>query len=211
MTVATRREREQQMRRDAILEAAKELFRDKGFESTTVDEIAALAELGKGTIYSYFKSKDEIYIAILESEFEVLEKWMVEAIENSTTAEDALSKLYDTFIKYNRERRGFIKALFVQVDQQPSVGMAEILRGLKGKTAEWTRLVGQVLQGGIDRGESDSFDVERMAKVVIGLILGLIVQSEMGQIKEDLSNYRDTLFRLILKGIIHDESVLAER
>jgi hypothetical protein len=58
MTVATRREREQHMRRETILDAGRKLFKDKGFEATTVDEIAALAELGKGTIYSYFKSKD---------------------------------------------------------------------------------------------------------------------------------------------------------
>ena len=121
MTVATRREREQHMRRETILDAARKLFKDKGFEATTVDEIAALAELGKGTIYSYFKSKDEIYIAILETEFEVLKEWMNQAIANATSAVNALNNLYETFIQYNRERRGFIEAVFVQVDQQTSI------------------------------------------------------------------------------------------
>ena len=67
-------------------------------------------------------------------------------------------------------------------------------------------MVSKVLQWGIERGEFEQFEVDKMAKAVIGLILGLIIQSEMGQIKEDLSTYRDTLFRLILEGIIKRHS-----
>jgi AcrR family transcriptional regulator len=201
LTVATRREREQLIRRETIIEAARKLFQDKGYELTTVEEIAAMAELGKGTIYSYFKSKDEIYIAILESEFAVLEERMNEAIVNFTTAENALKNLYETFIQYNQERRGFIKAIFLQIEQQPSLKMTEIVRGLKEKSAQWSRSIACVLQKGIDNGEFEEFIVERMANTVIAIILGLIVQSEMGQINEDLSSYRGTLFQLLLGGI----------
>ncbi len=63
MSVTKRRLRVQMMRRDLILDAAGKLFQEKGYETTTIYEIAALAELGKGTIYSYFKSKEEVYIA----------------------------------------------------------------------------------------------------------------------------------------------------
>jgi AcrR family transcriptional regulator len=201
LTVATRREHEQLLRRETIIEAARKLFQDKGYDLTTVEEIAVMAELGKGTIYSYFKSKDEIYIAILESEFAILEERMNRVIVNFTTAENALKKLYETFIQYNQERRGFIKAIFLQIEQQPSLKMTEIVCGLKEKSAKWSGLVAYVLQKGIDNGEFEEFIVERMANAIIGLILGLIVQSEMGQIKEDLSSYRDTLFHLLLGGI----------
>ncbi len=205
MTVASRREREQQIRRETIIEAARKLFHDKGYELTTVEEIAVMAELGKGTIYSYFKSKDEIYIAILESEFAVLEERMKQAIEDSTTAENALHKLYETFIQYNQERPSFIKAIFLQVEQYPSLKVTDIVKGLKEKTTEWSKLVGRVLQKGIDNGEFEDLSVEKMANTVIGMVLGLIIQLEMGLIKEDLSSYRDTLFRLLLDGISRRE------
>lgn len=61
----TRKEREKQLRKTEILEAAKKLFSQKGFLLTTLDEIAVAAEFGKGTIYNYFTSKDEIYIEII--------------------------------------------------------------------------------------------------------------------------------------------------
>ena len=50
-----------------ILKAAVDLISERGFERTTVDEIAARANVGKGTIYLYFKNKEEIFIDIIEN------------------------------------------------------------------------------------------------------------------------------------------------
>lgn len=56
----TRRERERLTRKKEIIDAAQGLFFSKGFENTTMDEIADRAEFGKPTLYTYFKSKEEI-------------------------------------------------------------------------------------------------------------------------------------------------------
>ncbi len=201
MTVSTRREREQQIRRESIIEAAQVLFEKKGFEQTTVDEIAAEAELGKGTIYSYFKSKEEIYIAILEKRLDFLEQKMKEAVANPKSASDALYGLYDAFIEYHRERKGFIDTLFVQVDEQILYRLGGVVGGLKSKASVWMEIVGSMIQWGIERGEFCQVDVERISKTIVGMILGLIIQFEMGQINEDLAGYRDAVFRLIFDGI----------
>lgn len=198
MTVASRREREQQMRREVILDAARQLFKEKGFETTTVDEIANLAELGKGTIYSYFKGKDQIYVAILEKGLDILKERMDLAIQNPGSTMDALAKLYDIFIQFHSERRGFIEALF----QQTSIGLGEVVQGLKNKSNEWTELVSRLLEWGIERGEIVPCEVEKVAKVIIGLILGIIIQAETGQIGEDLRDYRTTVFQVTLEGLI---------
>lgn len=201
MTVASRREREQQMRREVIMVAAQKLFGQKGFELTTVDEIAAEAELGKGTIYSYFKSKDEIYIAILEKGLEILRERMNRVIAEGKSATETLYGLYDTFIQYHRERHGLIETLFMQVDEQVFIRLGDLVRGLKNKSSEWVELVSRVLQAGITGGEFVSFDVDKMAKTIIGLILGIILQYEMGRINEDLDDYRQAIFQLAMYGI----------
>src|SRR5262245_51077580 len=61
---ATRREREREERRHQILEAAANVFKSKGFAAATMDDVAAAAELSKGTLYLYFKSKDDLYLAL---------------------------------------------------------------------------------------------------------------------------------------------------
>ncbi len=66
MSVASRRERERAERRANILRAAEKLFFSKGFAETTMGEIAAEAELSKGTLYLYFKNKDELFLALSE-------------------------------------------------------------------------------------------------------------------------------------------------
>lgn len=64
MSVASRRERERAERRAGIMEAAARLFRRQGIAATTMDEIAAEAELSKGTLYLYFANKDELFLAV---------------------------------------------------------------------------------------------------------------------------------------------------
>jgi YD repeat-containing protein len=64
MSVANRREREREERRAQIVLAAANVFKSKGFSASTMDDIATEAELSKGTLYLYFKSKDELFLAI---------------------------------------------------------------------------------------------------------------------------------------------------
>lgn len=66
----SRKEREKRFRRSEILSAAIPLFAEKGYENTTIDDIAEKAEFGKGTIYNYFGSKEDIYWGILEEIFQ---------------------------------------------------------------------------------------------------------------------------------------------
>lgn len=61
----SRKDREKNLRRQEILHSAVKLFAEKGFSTTTIDDIAAAAEFGKGTIYNYFQSKEDIYFEII--------------------------------------------------------------------------------------------------------------------------------------------------
>lgn len=64
MGITDRRAREKEQRRNDIIDAAERIFFIKGFEEATIDEVAELAELSKGTIYLYFKSKNDLALAI---------------------------------------------------------------------------------------------------------------------------------------------------
>ena len=60
MTVAARREREREARRNRILDAAERVFFDNGFDAAKMEDVAEAAQLGKGTLYLYFKTKDDL-------------------------------------------------------------------------------------------------------------------------------------------------------
>jgi TetR/AcrR family transcriptional regulator, repressor of fatR-cypB operon len=67
----TRRDRERQLRRQEMLEAAKSVFAEKGYDKATLDEVAERAEFGKGTLYNYFPGgKEEILFAIFDEVYD---------------------------------------------------------------------------------------------------------------------------------------------
>jgi AcrR family transcriptional regulator len=64
MGITERKHREKEQRRQQIMVAAKKLFASKGFSRATIEEIAKEAELSPGTLYLYFKNKDELFAAL---------------------------------------------------------------------------------------------------------------------------------------------------
>ncbi|HLP58774.1 MAG TPA: TetR/AcrR family transcriptional regulator [Candidatus Deferrimicrobium sp.] len=74
MSISDRREREKTQRRNTIIDAAETLFFSKGFANTTMDEVAEIVELSKGTLYLYFKSKEELYVALIQRAMDILKE-----------------------------------------------------------------------------------------------------------------------------------------
>ncbi|MDJ0784286.1 MAG: TetR/AcrR family transcriptional regulator [Desulfosarcinaceae bacterium] len=64
MGIRERKERERERRRQQIMVAAKRVFAEKGFNKATMEDIAKEAELSPGTLYLYFKNKDELYASL---------------------------------------------------------------------------------------------------------------------------------------------------
>ena len=96
----TRKERERAGRRKAIIDAAEELFGAKGFENTTMEEIAEKAEFGKPTLYSYFKGKDEILFRVHMRRHGVKVAGFREAIEAETTGYGKLRALGGAYYRF---------------------------------------------------------------------------------------------------------------
>lgn len=82
MQATSRKEREKELRRRQILEAAEEVFRRKGYQATTMDEVAEEAEFSKGTLYLYFGSKFALF---------------------SELSNEVLAKVYEAFTKISEE------------------------------------------------------------------------------------------------------------
>ena len=95
MTTRLRREREKAVRRETILDAARGVFAEKGLLASTIDEIAERAEVAKGTIYLYFKSKDEMFTALLNEGLALVGKRFSEAVDLALPADENLRRLCD--------------------------------------------------------------------------------------------------------------------
>lgn len=97
MGVQERREREREARRQAVLEAARELVREQGFNATTTKQIAARCELSEATLFWYFRSKDEILTSLLFEGIDFMARGVRRIVESGTPAEETLRGLWEFF------------------------------------------------------------------------------------------------------------------
>jgi len=109
MGVRERRGREEQTRFGEILLAAEKVFAERGYYQARMDDIAETAELSKGTLYYYFKSKDEIYLHLLDREAKKIREEMERRISDESSFLEALEETISFYFEYFERHEGYLK------------------------------------------------------------------------------------------------------
>lgn len=112
MGIIDRREREKEQRRNAIIDAAEKLFSSKGVANTTMDEVAEMVELSKGTLYLYFKNKEELFCAIVQRGLDILEKNLIAASEKGNDALEKLHSMSQAYFSFCRQFPFYFSVIF---------------------------------------------------------------------------------------------------
>ena len=111
MGIAERKEREKQQRKEEIVHAAEEVFFSKGFEMATMDDIAEVAELSKGTLYLYFKSKDDLHLAVARRGMLLLREQTNKAVDKGGNAIEILERMGWACVDFSRSHPDHLKAI----------------------------------------------------------------------------------------------------
>jgi len=119
MGIAERKEREKQLRREEIVLAAEKVFFSKGFDLSTMDDIAEQAELSKGTLYLYFKSKEDLHMAVARKSIRLLRAVTLQATEGSGTALEKLGRMGRACIAFSRSDPDRMKAIMTLEEMEP--------------------------------------------------------------------------------------------
>ena len=111
MGVKERKEREKEQRKNDIIDAAERIFFSKGINNSTMDEVAEEAELSKGTLYLYFKSKTEIHFEIKIRALNILAKMFKNSISKNKTGFDNCMGIGEAYVKFVKKYRDYYKAV----------------------------------------------------------------------------------------------------
>lgn len=103
MTKPNRRNRERQRRKEEIINAAETIFFKKGFNETTMDEIANEIELTKPALYRYFKNKKELYLSVLARGIELLNELMIKKVNEKTSGMDKIKATGYAYWQFSNE------------------------------------------------------------------------------------------------------------
>lgn len=170
--------------RAKLVDVARQLFAKKGVDDTTMNEIAVASKKGRRTLYTYFKSKEDIYMAVVESELEMLSDAMEQVAKKDITPDEKILKLIETHldsIKMVVYRNGTLRAGFFR-----NIWRVEAVR--KNFDAKEIKLFKQVLAEGKDKGIFDIDNVDIIADIVHYCIKGIEVPYIRGQIAEELDD-----------------------
>ena len=177
MSSQERREKERENRRSTILKAARKLFFDKGFKCVTVDNIAAKAEVSKGSVYLYFKSKEEIYTQILIND----SIGAYEDLKNKFSAkEEPASKLLlefaDHYVNYFLDDNELFRILMTYMLHADQMILTEEQNSqLLQTTNKNIHFVADILRKGIDSGEfSPTVNIWQTQNAIWGFLNGVI-------------------------------------
>ena len=170
--------------RAKLVDVARQLFAKKGVDDTTMNDIAVASKKGRRTLYTYFKSKEDIYMAVVESELEMLSDAMEQVDKKDITPDEKILKLIETHldsIKMVVYRNGTLRAGFFR-----NIWRVEAVR--KNFDAKEIKLFKQVLAEGKDKGIFDIDNVDIIADIVHYCIKGIEVPYIRGQIAEELDD-----------------------
>ncbi len=164
--------------RQKLVDVARQLFAKNGLENTTMNDIATLSGKGRRTLYTYFKSKEEIYYAVIEGELERLSDKLDEVAARKIRPQDKIIELIYTHLSMIREtvvRNGNLRAEFFR-----NIWMVEKVR--KHFDDEEIELFRKVYTEGKEDGEFDIDNVELVADITHYCIKGLEVPYIYGRI-----------------------------
>lgn len=179
--------------RAKLVDVARQLFAKKGVEDTTMNDIAQASKKGRRTLYTYFKSKEQIYMAVVESELEMLSTQMEKAASKPVSPDKKILELIMTHldaIKMVVYRNGTLRADFFR-----DIWRVEAMR--KEFDRKEITLFRRVLYEGKELHLFDIDNVEITADILHYCIKGIEVPYIRGQIGEDLDD--ETGWRYVAK------------
>lgn len=187
--------------RSRILDAALDVFSNKGYHEASVDEIVDRSSTSKGSVYFHFPNKQKLFLALVDKFADLLERRITEAIEGEAIGiarvNAALRACLETFGKY----RPLAKILLVQ-----AVGLGSIFESKRLEVHQrFIDLIRQYLDEAIAEGDIAPVDTEVVATAWMGAINEVVIQwVYVGQ--PDPDRIMNTLRPMLLRSVGFEES-----
>lgn len=185
-------------KKEEILEAASRVFADREFHEVLIDDVAAQAGVGKGTVYRYFRTKEELYFETLLRAFDDLSETLAEGVLEEASPTRRLERIARESLRFAWDRRHLLSLL--QGDERRfAMREAELRRRRDGIMA----LVRKVILEGIERREFRGVD----ARIAAELFRGMIRAANCFRTEEDsVDSLVEEIIGIFTRGVARQAS-----
>ena len=174
MGLKERKKREKAARRNQILDAARLLLLEKGLYATSINQIAKQAELGVGTIYFYYKSKEEIFANLQEEGLAILFAHILKISNQSLKPDEKLRRISLQYIRFSEENRNYYDIINYFLASPKTFFVPNLKSKVDRYGTQIIRLIIETIKVGIRTDLFYSRNPRRDAIVFWGTLHGLI-------------------------------------
>ncbi|MFA5834853.1 MAG: TetR/AcrR family transcriptional regulator [Bacteroidota bacterium] len=213
MGIIERKEREKESRKESIIDAAQKVFFEKGLLLSTMDEIAETAELAKGTLYLYYHSKEDLYLAVMMRGLKIMHEMFLQVVNQKRSVVQTMMELADTYTLFYEQNKNYFRMLhFFNTPQFHKQVSAEMMRSCDEFNQTLWSMVTEIITQGMAEHKFRT-DLNPMEIVMIlwsnasTLLMRIDNQHEM--FKEKLNIDLNNTLRI--SNILFIESVLTEK
>lgn len=186
--------------REKFIEVARQLFARKGVENTTMNDIASASSKGRRTIYTYFKSKTEIFNAVIETETDKILSRLRVILSKPIPPEEKFREYVGARFDAMKDivgRNGSLRAGFFR-------DVRKVERAQRLIAAKERALLCDILEEGVERGDFDIPEIKKYALIIIHSLQGLVVPFIRDGLKDNgisQEGIKEMAAEMILKGI----------
>ncbi len=200
MSIVDRKERDKQIRRNDILVAAEKVFAARGFHNANVSEIAKEAQYGTGTVYLYFKDKEDIYRALI---LKGLDDFFASVQERTLSLTDPVEKL-KCFLaekfRFFEAHKDFFKLYIVENNSLQSAFSSEREQECMDRHMRIFAIGAAIFQEGIDAGMFKPADPKELAFMFGGLSNYLMMKMVFDGSGGSIERKTDLVMDIFLNG-----------
>ena len=208
MGIQERKKRERERRRQQIMVAAKRVFSVRGFNKATMEDIAKEAELSPGTLYLYFKNKDELFSSLSIRILRYLNLRLEHVVnsEKKLNSEEKVEALRDVMYDvYEFDPLILVNMFHLQSSDTLKNLSPELLSSLKELSRNSLGLMAGIFEEGIEEGDFIDRHPMALADIVWSIFSGVVLWEESKRLINDDKNYlKQTLeiaFEIFARGI----------
>lgn len=151
---------------EQILDASSRIFLEKGFERTTVDEIATEAKVGKGTIYEYFASKENLFVEMIKAGVTYVYNDLYQVFKNQNSIEETLNQFLKSSLQLINEHDDKLSILYADISKMPQELEVWFI-----EQGEWLiQKVGKTIQHYMDNGELRPVSPDILSQLILSTI-----------------------------------------
>lgn len=196
-----RRMKKKGTRREAINASARELFQRKGYQSTTIDQVARNAGYSKRTVYLEFTNKDDLFLSIATDGLEIIIRELDKIPRESTSLEEYIKKYIEVIATFSKAHNDYFRLLAFDVTPKVIANSSEVQRE-RALSIEYkgVKLIADQIDKAIQQRIIPFTDSWEAAEIIIGSTVGVLVIAMGGS--QTILNYERLKTKLLKTGTL---------